>query len=101
MSGLCSKVLLIALGEIQDVCSTCFYVRVSDFSNGALVPPLEATELFSGGHVQRLSRGHEQRQRSKLGIFIDEHTSFEKLLKGATTHESLRTTVLSDTDKSC
>ena len=51
--------------------------------------------------MQRPSRGHEQRQRSKLGIFIDEHTSVEKLLKGATAHESLRTAVLSDTDKSC
>jgi len=25
-----------------------------------------------GGHVERPSRGHEQRQRPKLGIFIDE-----------------------------
>jgi len=51
--------------------------------------------------VQRPSRGHEH--RSKLGIFIDEQgaTSVESLLKGATAHESLRTTVLSDTDKSC
>ena len=51
--------------------------------------------------MQRPSKGHEQRQRSKLGIFIDEHTSVEKLLKGAMAHESLRTAVLSDTDKSC
>ena len=49
--------------------------------------------------MQRPSRDHEQRQRSKLDIFIDEHTSVEKLLKGATAHESLRTAVLSDTDK--
>jgi len=34
------------------------------FSNGALVP--------LGDHVQRPSRGYEQRQRPKLGIFIDE-----------------------------
>jgi len=62
---------------------------------------LGATELFSGGHVQRPSRGHEL--RPKLDIFIDEHgaTGVESLLKGATAHESLRTTVLSDTDKSC
>jgi len=51
--------------------------------------------------VQRPSRGHEQ--RPKLGIFIDEQgaTCVESLLKGATAHESLRTTVVSDTDKSC
>ena len=52
--------------------------------------------------MQKPSRGHEQ--RPKLGIFIDEQgppTSVENLLKGATAHESLRTTVLSDTDKSC
>ena len=51
--------------------------------------------------MQRPSRGHEQ--RSKLGIFIDEQgaTSVESLLKGTTVHESLRNTVLSDTDKSC
>jgi len=51
--------------------------------------------------VQRPSRGHKQ--RPKLGIFIDEHgaTGVESLLKGATAHKSLRTTVLSDTDKSC
>jgi len=55
---------------------------------------LGATELFSGGHVQRPSRGHEQ--RPKLAIFIDEQgaTSVESLLKGAMGHESLRTTVL-------
>ena len=55
------------------------------FSNGALVP--------LGGHEQR----------PKLGIFIDEQgtTSVVSLLKGATAHESLRTTILSDTDKSC
>jgi len=48
-------------------------------------------------------QGHEQRQRPKPGIFIDEQgtTSVESLLKEATAHESLRTTVLSDTDKSC
>jgi len=52
------------------------------FSNGALVP------LW--GHVQRPRRGYEQRQRPKLGIFIDEQgaTSVERLLKGATAHES-------------
>jgi len=51
--------------------------------------------------VQRPSRDHEH--RSKLGIFIDEQgaTGVESPLKGATAHESLRTTVLSDTDKSC
>ena len=44
-----------------------------------------------------------QRARPNLGIFIVEQgvTSVESLLKGATAHESLRTTVLSDTDKSC
>jgi len=54
-----------------------------------------------GGHVQRPSWGHDH--RSKLGIFIDEQggTSVESLLKGAMAHESLRRTVLSDTDKSC
>jgi len=59
------------------------------------------TELFSGSHVQRPSRGHEQ--RPKLGVFIDEQEaiSIESVLNGATAHESLRTTVLSDTDKSC
>jgi len=58
-------------------------------------------ELFSGVHVQRSSRGHEQ--RSKLGIFIDEQgaTSVESVLKEATAHESLGTTVLSDTYNSC
>ena len=42
-------------------------------------------------------------QRPKLGIFIDEQgaTSVESPLKGTTTHESLRTTVPNDTDKSC
>jgi len=62
---------------------------------------LGATELFSGGHMQRPSRGHGQ--RPKLGIFIDEHgaTGVESLLKGATAHENLRTAVLSYTDKSC
>jgi len=51
--------------------------------------------------VYRPSRGHEQ--RPKLGIFIDEQggTSVESLLKGATAHVSSRTTVVSDTDKSC
>jgi len=68
-----------------------------------LSSPLGATELFSGGRVQRASRGNEQKQRPKLRIVIDEQgaTSVESLLKGATAHESLRTTVLSDTDKSC
>ena len=49
------------------------------------------------------SLGHERRQMPKLGIFIDEQggTSVESLLKGAMAHESLRSTVLSDTDKSC
>ena len=44
-----------------------------------------------------------QRPGPNLGIFIDEQgaTSVESLLKGATAHESLRTIVLSDTDKSC
>jgi len=57
-------------------------------------------ELLSGCHVQRLSRGHEQ--RPKLGIFIDVQgaTNVESLLKGAKAHEYLRTTALSDTDKS-
>jgi len=43
------------------------------------------------------------RALSKLGIFIDEQgaTSVESLSKGATAHESLRTTVRSDIDKSC
>ena len=51
--------------------------------------------------MQRPSRGHKH--RSKLGIFIDEQgaTSVENLFKGATDHESLRTTLVSDTDKSC
>jgi len=54
------------------------------FSNGALVPPLGAKELFYGGYVQRASRGYEQRRRPKLGIVIDEQgaTSVESLLKG-------------------
>jgi len=58
--------------------------------------PLGATELFSGGHVQRASRDYEQRQRPKLSIVSDEQgaTSVESLLKEATAHESLRTTVL-------
>ena len=44
-----------------------------------------------------------QRPRPNLGIFIDEQgtTSVESLLKGAATHENLRTTVLIDNDKSC
>jgi len=65
------------------------------FSNGPS-PPL-------GAHVQRPSMGHEQKQRPKLGIFFDkqEATSVESLLKRATTHEGLKTTVLSDTDMSC
>jgi len=81
---LCIKVLLIALDEIPDVCS-CFYVRVSQTGPSSTV----------GGHVQS--------PRPNLGIFIDEQgaTSVESLLKSATAHESLRTTVLSDTDKSC
>ena len=39
----------------------------------------------------------------KLGIFIDEQgaTSVKSLLKGTMAHESLRTTVLRDADKSC
>ena len=59
------------------------------FSNGPS-PPL-------GAHVQRPSRSHEQKQRPKLGIFNDKQgaTSAESLLKRATVHESLRTTVLS------
>jgi len=38
-----------------------------------------------------------------MGIFIDVQgsTSVESLLKGATAHESLRTTILSGTEKSC
>jgi len=62
---------------------------------------LGATELFSGGYVQRPNRGHEQ--RPKLGIFIDEQgaTGVESLLKATTAHEILRTTVLSYTDKFC
>jgi len=76
---------VIALDEIPDVCSSCFYVRVSQTGPS---PPLE---------------GHVQRPRPNLGIFIDEQgaTSVESLLKGATAHESLRSTVLSETDKSC
>ena len=57
--------------------------------------------MFCGDYVQRPSSGPQQKQRPKLGIFIDEQraTSVESLLKGATAHESLRTTVISDTDK--
>ena len=53
--------------------------------------------------MQRPSRGQKHRQRPKLAIFIDERraTSVESLLKGTTAHENLRSTVLSDTDKSC
>ena len=42
-------------------------------------------------------------QRPKPGIFIDEQgaASIESLLKGTPAHEILRTTVLSDADKSC
>ena len=79
------------------------------FSNGALVPLGDHGAVFWGPHAEAeqrpraeaTSRGHEQ--RPKLGVFIDEQeaTSIESLLKGATAHESLRTTVLSDTDKSC
>jgi len=70
------------------------------FSNGALVA-LGGYGTVLWGLRAGPSRGHEQ--RPKLGIFIDEQgaTSVESLLKGATAHESLRTTVLSDTDKSC
>jgi len=75
----------IDLDEIPDVCSSCFYVRVSQVGPSS---PL-------GSHVHR--------PRPNLGIFIDEQraTSVESLLKGAAAHESLRTTVLSDTEKSC
>ena len=76
---------MIALHEIPDVCSSCFYVRVSQTDPSS---PL-------GGHVQS--------PRPNLGIFIDEQgaTIVERLLKDAAAHESFRTTVLSDTDKSC
>ena len=76
---------MITLDENPDVCSFCFYVRVSQTGPSS---PL-------GGHVQR--------PRPNLGIFIDEQgaTSVGTLLKGAASHENLRTTVLSDTDKSC
>jgi len=49
------------------------------FSNGALIP-LGGHGAVLWGHVQRPSRGHEQ--RPKLGIFIDEHgaTGVESLL---------------------
>jgi len=64
---------------------------------------LGPTEAVLWGHVQRASRGHEQRQMPKPGIFIEQQgaTSVESFLKGATAHESLRTTVLSDIDESC
>ena len=79
------KVLLIALDEIPDVCSSCLYVRVSQVGPSS---PLE---------------GHVHRPRPNLRIFIDEQgaISVESLLKGAAAHESLRITVLSDTEKSC
>jgi len=68
------------------------------FSNGALVPLGGHGTVLSGPRAEA-----ELRQRPKLGIFIDEQgaTSVESLLKGATAHKCLRTTVLSDTDKSC
>ena len=49
--------------------------------------------------MQRPSRGHEHRQRPKLGLFIDEQgaTSVESLLKGTKAHVSLRNAILSDT----
>jgi len=69
-------------------------------SNGALVPLGGYGTVLWGPHAEA-EQGHKQ--RPKLGIFIDEQgaTSVESLLKGATTHESLRTTVISDADKSC
>jgi len=70
------------------------------FSNWALVP-LGGHGTVLWDHVQRPSMGHKQ--TPKLGIFIDEQgaTSLESLLKGAMAHESLRTTVIGVTDKSC
>ena len=59
------------------------------------------------GFLKRVPRpplgGHVQSPRPNLGIFIDEQgaTSVESLLKDAAAHESLRTSVISDTDKSC
>jgi len=47
-------------------------VSKSGFLKRGPSPPLGATELFSGGHVQRPRRGHEQTLRPKLDIFIDE-----------------------------
>ena len=57
-------------------------VSKSGFLKRGPRPPLGPRKLFSVGH--------EQRQRPKLGIFIDEQgaTSVESLLKGATAHES-------------
>ena len=65
------------------------------FSNGALVPlGCHATVLW-GPRA-------EAEQTPKLGIFIDEQgPQVLSLLQGATVHESLRTTVVSDTDKFC
>jgi len=64
---------------------------------------LGSTEAVLWGHLQRPSRGHEQRQRPKPTICIEYQgaTSVESLLNGATAHESLRTTVLSDVDEPC
>ena len=76
---------MIALDKIANVCSSYFYVRVSQTG--------PSSPLWD----------HVQRSRPNLSIFIDEQgaTSVESLLKGATAHESLRINVLSDTDKSC
>ena len=94
IAGLGSKVSLIALDEIPDVCSSSFFDKVSQMGPR---PTLGSTEsVFCGPRA-------EAEQRPKLGIFIDtqDATSVESLLKGPTARESLRSTVLSDTDKSC
>jgi len=85
---------LIALDEIPDVCSSSFFDKVSQMGPR---PTLGSTESVLWGPRA------EAEQRPKLGIFIDtqDATSVESLLKGPTARESLRSTVLSDTDKSC
>jgi len=72
------------------------------FSNGALAPLRDHGAVLWGPHAAA-EQGPRAEAEVKTRFFIDEQgaTSVENLLKGITFHESLRTTVLSDTDKPC
>ena len=92
-----SKILLIALDEIPDVCSACFK---SEFPKRGPRPSWGPRNCSLGPRAEA-EQGPRADAKTRYFYWWAGTTSVESILKGGTAHDSLRTTVMSDTDKSC